>query len=50
MDGIGMTEYGELKQQTFREIWRGPRHQEVLQAFLERRLSICETCTLGVEE
>lgn len=50
MDGIGMTEYGVLKQQEFREIWRGERHREVLRAFLERRLGICETCTLGVEE
>lgn len=47
MDGIGMTTFGDLGKQSFTDIWRGKRHREVVERFLERRLELCKTCTLA---
>ena len=47
MDALGTTEFGNLKDRPFGQIWRGKRHRRVLESFLEHRLDICKTCTLS---
>ncbi|MDF1800083.1 MAG: radical SAM protein [Planctomycetota bacterium] len=46
MDALGTTTFGDLNEEPFDQIWRGLRHARTVQAFLDRKLSVCETCTL----
>ena len=47
MDALGTTTFGDLGEEPFDEIWRGERHAQVLQSFLDRELPVCATCTLA---
>ena len=47
MDSTGETAIGDLERATLAEIWRGPRRRGLLEAFLERRLELCEHCDLA---
>ena len=47
MDALGMTEFGNVNERPFEEIWRSERHQKVVEDFLARKLVVCETCTLS---
>lgn len=47
MDGFGMTTFGDLRRERFRDVWRGARHRELIERFQRRSLGLCETCTLS---
>jgi MoaA/NifB/PqqE/SkfB family radical SAM enzyme len=47
MDSTGETAFGDLGQESFKEIWQGPRHQRLLEDFFTRRLGLCRFCDLS---
>lgn len=47
MDGDGDCEFGNLRDESFNEIWRGARHQKTLEEFQAGTLAVCKNCTLS---
>lgn len=47
MDSTGETSFGDLAQESFADVWRGPAHGRLLNDFFARRLGLCRYCDLS---
>lgn len=47
MDAVGATCFGNVQDEPFRKIWSGPKHKAVLSDFMDRKLDLCNHCTLS---
>lgn len=47
MDAVGATCFGNVKSEPFKDIWNGERHKAILAEFMERKMELCNHCTLS---